>query len=139
MGILFLAIAVFATVNGVLVQMMMAARMLYGLASQGSLPADAGGRILARVNPYTRTPLAATVFVVAAIALLALVFPIAGLAEMTARIVLAVFVLVNLSLIRLKLREDNSVWTGFKVPLAIPVAGLLTSLSLLIADLAIGR
>ena len=45
------AIGVVATLNGVIIQVIMAARILYGLARQGSLPAA-----LARVHPRTRTP-----------------------------------------------------------------------------------
>ena len=48
---LFNAIAVVATINGVLVQMIMGSRVLYGLSAQGSLPAWLG-----YVSPLTRTP-----------------------------------------------------------------------------------
>ena len=48
-------IAVIATLNGIIVQIILAARVLYGLARQGSLPAPLG-----QVSPLTRTPLLAT-------------------------------------------------------------------------------
>ena len=53
-------IAVIATLNGIIVQIILAARVLYGLARQGSLPAPLG-----QVSPLTRTPLLATSLTVA--------------------------------------------------------------------------
>ena len=49
------AIAIVATLNGVIVHMIMIGRVIYGLADQGSLP-----KVLARLNPVTHTPLLAT-------------------------------------------------------------------------------
>src|SRR5262249_25621559 len=49
-------IAIVATLNGIIVQIIMASRVLYGLAGQGSLP-----KALAEVHPLTRTPLRSTV------------------------------------------------------------------------------
>jgi len=45
------AIAIVATLNGVIVHMIMIGRVIYGLADQGSLP-----KVLARLKPVTRTP-----------------------------------------------------------------------------------
>ncbi|MCF6343939.1 MAG: amino acid permease [Devosiaceae bacterium] len=92
----FNIIAVIATINGVLIQMIMASRVLYGLAKQGRLPKQ-----LAIINKKTHTPIIATAIVVAIILVLALFLPIAQLAQMTSQIVLVVFMLVNLSLIGL--------------------------------------
>lgn len=123
----FGAIAIVATMNGVLIQMIMASRVLYGLADRGHLPA-----ILARVSKMTRIPLVATLAVVAIILLLTQTLPIAVLAERTSQIVLFVFVLVNMSLIRLKF--DDPVTTGdFTVPLFVPLLGVGTSLLLFAA------
>jgi len=126
------AIAIVATLNGIIVQMIMASRVLYGLASQGQLPG-----LLAQVSPMTQTPLIATALVVGIILLLALAFPIEGLAEMTSRVTLTIFSLVNLALLRLKLREVSAPDGIFTVRLWVPVAGLIASLSLLAHD-AIG-
>ncbi|WP_186826992.1 APC family permease [Shimia ponticola] len=120
----FAAIAVVATVNGVLIQMIMSSRVLYGLADRGHLPA-----LLARVARRTQTPVVATALVAGIIMVLTQVFPIEALAERTSQIVLAVFLLVNLSLIRLKLRGDNS-HVGLRVPFAVPVIGAVTSVAL---------
>lgn len=126
------AIAIVATLNGIIVQMIMASRVLYGLSAQGDLPA-----FLAHVSPATRTPLIATTLVVAIVLILSLAFPIGGLAEMTSRVTLTIFFLVNLALLRLKLREGRPPDDIFTVGLWVPVTGLLASLVLLAHD-AIG-
>ncbi|WP_170432762.1 APC family permease [Ruegeria arenilitoris] len=117
----FAAVAVVATVNGVLIQMIMASRVIYGLADRDHLP-----RILATVPQMTRTPVVATLLVVAVILLLTQTLPIGILAERTSQIVLGVFVLVNISLILLK-AKPGSAREHFRVPLIVPILGVLTS------------
>ncbi|MCB1383914.1 MAG: amino acid permease [Notoacmeibacter sp.] len=90
------AVAAVAMVNGILVQIVMAARVLYGMAGEGILPAW-----FAHVDPARRTPGRATLLVATIIAALALFFPLVGLAEATSLVTLAVFAMVNLSLFRL--------------------------------------
>jgi len=123
------AIAIVATLNGVIIQMIMGSRVLYGLANQGDLPA-----FLANVHPVTRTPLIATALVVAIVLLLATVFPIGGLAETTSRITLTIFGLVNLALIRIKLRGDKPPKDSFVVNAWVPPVGLLACVLLLLSD-----
>ena len=53
---------------------------------------------------------------------------------MTSRVTLTVFSLVNLALLRLKLRENAPPEGIFTVRLWVPVAGLVASLSLLLHD-----
>jgi len=126
----FNVVASFATINGVLVQMIMASRVLYGLGKQDSLPA-----IFAYVHPVSRTPLFATAFVAVLILILALLFPVAMLAEMTSRVVLGVFILINLSLILLKWRGATPRGKVFHAPVAIPVLGVITCVLLLASGL----
>jgi basic amino acid/polyamine antiporter, APA family len=123
------AIAVVATLNGVIVHMIMIARVLYGLASQGNLPLA-----LARLSPSTGTPLLSTVIGVAAILVLALAVPLAGLADLTARFTLVVFAIVNAALIRIKLRETEPPAGVFVCPRWVPFAGLVSSVALLLLD-----
>ena len=120
------AIAVVATLNGVVVNMIMIARVLYGLARQGSLP-DA----LGRVSPRTRTPLLGTAIGVGAILFLTLAVPLAGLADIAARGTLLIFAIINLALIRIKLRREPNPPGIFVCPLWVPCAGLSSSLLLL--------
>jgi len=123
------AIGIIAVLNGALVQVIMAARVLYGLGAQGLLPP-----ILASVSPRTQTPVTATALVIGVILVLALGFGLAGLAETTSLITLAIFTLVNASLIRIRLRDGRSA-EGVSYPLAVPVLGLLVCLGFLVIGL----
>jgi basic amino acid/polyamine antiporter, APA family len=127
------AIAVVATLNGIIVHMIMIARVIYGLADQGSLP-----EVLARLHPVTGTPLLATAIGVGAILVLAVAVPLAGLADLTARFTLVIFAVVNLALIRIKSAEDAPPPRVFVCPGWVPVAGLVTCLLFLLVDF-IGR
>lgn len=122
------AIAVAAALNGILAQIVMAARVLYGLGRRS--PAFAAFH---ESHPRFGTPLRATVLLGAAVIAAALMLPVAGLAGATSTILLAVFVLVNLALIRLKARWPD---TPFRVPGFVPRAGFVLSLAALAANLA---
>lgn len=124
------AIAVVATLNGIIAQMVMASRVIYGMAEQHLLPSA-----LAAVNPMTRTPLLATALVVGAVLILALSFPLEGLAEFTARLTLVIFALVNIALIALKRHAEPTPSGAFVVPLFVPIAGCGLCLALLIGGL----
>ena len=124
------AIAVVATLNGIIDHMIMIGRVLYGLADQGSLPS-----LLTRVNAGSGAPVVATLFGVGAILILALGIPLTGLAEWTSRLTLGVFALVNLALLRIKASEPKPPAGVFLVPAWVPVAGLFTSAALLLIDL----
>jgi APA family basic amino acid/polyamine antiporter len=129
-------IAIIATFNGIVIQVIMASRVLYGMADQGTIP-GAAGRAFAFVYGRTGTPIIATVLVAAAIAILAVNFEIAGLAAVTSQLILVVFVTVNLALVRVKWRErrGKSEPIGahiFQVPIAVPVFGAIFSLVLLV-------
>ncbi|CUH44704.1 MULTISPECIES: APC family permease [Ruegeria] len=117
----FSAVAIVATVNGVLIQMIMASRVIYGLADRDHLP-----KVLAIVPKSTQTPVVATLLVVAIIVLLTQTIPIGTLAERTSQIVLGVFVLVNISLIQLKMQPDEAA-KHFRVPIVVPILGVITS------------
>ncbi|MFK7963597.1 MAG: APC family permease [Burkholderiaceae bacterium] len=125
----FSAVAVLATINGVLIQMIMASRVIYGMADRGQLPSA-----LAQISPLTSTPGHATALVVAIVLALTQLVPIERLAGYTSQIVLCVFVFVNLSLIAIK-RQSSSVGDYFNVPLAVPILGVVTSLALLAISL----
>lgn len=115
-------IAVFAVLNGALIQMIMASRVIYGLADQHELPAG-----LAWVHPRTRTPMAATGVVAGAILILALGFPLEHLAEATSVIVLVVFAMVNLALVAIKRRGTPAPAGVRTYPVWIPAIGFAAS------------
>ena len=131
--VLIIAIAIVATLNTIIVQLIMASRVLYGLADQGNMPA-----VFARVNPLTRTPLVATATVSAIVLVLALAFPLEGLAEMTSRITLSVFALVNLALLFIKARGPAAPEGVVEVPFLVPVLGFLASLGFLFGGALFG-
>lgn len=118
---IFAAVAVLATFNTVLVQIVMAARVFYGMVTVGTMPA-----ILGRIDPRTQTPIIATLLAIAIILALAFFFPIESLARSTTFMALSVFLLVNLALCRIKLRDRNEP-AHFSVPLWVPVAGVVLS------------
>ena len=126
------AIAVVATLNGIIVHMIMIGRVIYGLADQGNLP-----KVLARLNSVTHTPLLATAIGVGAILALALAVPLAGLADLTARFTLIVFATINLALIRIKSRNEVAPLGAFICPRWVPFAGLVSSVLLLVVDLIV--
>ena len=118
-------ISIIAVVNGAVVQFIMASRVIYGMASNRLLP-----EALARVNSYTATPVRAAVLCIAITLLLALLFPLASLAQATSVVVLSVFTLVNLSLIRI-----NSVLVTTKTihyPQWFPYVGAMLCITMLV-------
>ena len=123
-------IAIMATVNGVIVQSVMAARVIYGMARQGTLPAALG-----KVHSATRTPLPATVLAVGLTMLAAVALPLEALADLTTQAMLVVFALVNVALLAMKRRGEKAEAGGFSVPMWVPVAGAVSCVALLMADL----
>ena len=122
------AIAIVATLNTILAQMTMAARVVYGMARQGDLP-----RLAGHVHPKTATPLIATALIVGATLVLALLVPFERLAEGTSLATLAVFALVNLSLLRLRHRRHVSHGPHVRVPLWVPVFGFVACVVMMAA------
>ncbi|MCW5691859.1 MAG: amino acid permease [Pseudolabrys sp.] len=114
-------IAIVATLNTILAQMTMAARVVYGMSRQGDLP-----RVAGHVHARTSTPLLATALIVAATIALVLLVPFERLAEGTSIATLLVFAAVNLSLLRVRHRRIRAAGPHVRVPLWMPAAGLLT-------------
>jgi amino acid transporter len=99
--------------------MLMASRLLYGMARQGVLP-----RQLGRVHQGRRTPYIAIAFTtVLALGLIAFVGEVPELGGTTALLLLAVFTVVNVAV--LVLRRDPVPHKHFRTPTALPVIGAL--------------
>ena len=126
------AIAIVATLNGIVVNLIMASRVMYGLARSGTLPA-----VLGRLNRATATPVLATTVAVIGVLVLAIAFPIGQLADLSARITLVVFGLVNVALVLVKRREAAPPCGIFATPMWIPAAGAVSCAVFLVADLVI--
>src|SRR6185437_2866896 len=123
-------IAIVATLNTILAQMAMAARVLYGMARQGDLP-----RVLGRVHSKTATPLIATALIVLLVITFALAVPLVQLAESTSLATLVVFALVNLALLRLRKRRVQSQQPHVRVPILIPAAGFASCVVMIMSAL----
>lgn len=120
------AIAIPAVLNGALVQIIMASRLLYGMAELGRLP-----KVLAHINPVTRTPDVAVGVVSLVVLASALVLPIAELATYASLAVLLVFSTVNAALLVLRRTASyKASGAGFRVPAVVPIIGATASLSL---------
>tara|TARA_R110002051_G_scaffold38138_13_gene81164 strand:- start:1098 stop:2333 length:1236 start_codon:yes stop_codon:yes gene_type:complete len=126
-------IAIAATLNGVVIQAILSARIIYGMANVGRLPKG-----LAQLDARTRTPLLATGLVTVGTLAFALLFPINILAERTSQVVLVVFILINLALLRIKWRGDPAPDGILIVPAIIPVIGLVTCVAMLVGPIFIG-
>jgi amino acid transporter len=122
------SLAAIATSNGVLVEILMASRLLYGMAHRGWAP-----RGLAHVAARTGTPLRATLIVGALAFAFAVIAPIEALAEATSTLLLLLFAAVNLALVLLQRRSRAQ--AGFRVPHWVPLAGCVTSLLLIPAQI----
>jgi amino acid transporter len=113
-AIVFAAITLFAVTNTALINMMMASRLLYGMARERIIP-----NAFAKVHPGRRTPWFAIVVTSALAVVLVLLLEISELGSMTSLLLLAVFTLVNIAV--LVLRRDEVGHRHFRAPTAIPV------------------
>jgi amino acid transporter len=124
-GPLFSAISMIAVSNTMLINMLMASRLLYGMAQRGVLPAP-----LRRVSPR-HTPWVAIVLTTAlSVLLLLTVDDLTDLSDTTVLLLTAVFLLVNVS--ALVLRRDRVEAAHFRAPTVVLVLGALVSLVFLL-------
>ena len=134
-------IALFSTGNTVLILLMSAARLVYGMAEDGKLPA-----MLATVHPSRRSPYVATLLVslVAVVPIVSLKH-IAVVANLTTFAMLTAFVIINAAVIVLRYREPQTE-RPFVVPIRlgklplVPLIGIVSSLGMLsyVGAMAIG-
>ncbi len=96
-------------VNGILIQVVMASRVLYGMANQGLAPSRFG-----RVDARRRTPTLATNAVAAAMITLIIFFPLVELAELTSVVTLGVFAMVNAALFAIGRRTPGTALGRFR-------------------------
>lgn len=125
-GTIISLISLIAVVNGALIQVIMASRVLYGMAEQGIAP-----KLFAEVSTKTRTPLWATFAVAAIVLILALGFSIVTLAKVTSFITLLIFAAMHIVLIRTK-RLDPLPVNATIYPVWIPIFGLMLISALVI-------
>ncbi len=127
---IFPFLTVIAVANTALLNMLMASRLLYGLAHQDVLP-----RALGKVLPGRRTPYAGIAFstvlalgLIIAVTFLADTSLISALSGTTALLLLCVFSVVNVACV--VLRRDPTAEGGFKAPGWVPFVGAVACLFL---------
>jgi amino acid transporter len=116
-GVFLSAIAVAAAMNGVLAQIVMASRILYGLGKR-----TRSLMVFRHAHPRFGTPVLGSVLVGGVTIGAALILPVATLAEITTQALLIVFAIVNASLIALKKKQAA---TPFDVPIWVPWLGII--------------
>ncbi len=118
-------ISLVAVINGALVQLIMASRVIYGMGMQKMAP-----KVLASVNRVTQTPLIATALVAIAILIFALWLPLITLAKLTSLIMLIIYTLVNIALVVIKRRHPYCEG-AVCYPIWIPLIGSLVCIGLI--------
>lgn len=114
-------VALFATTNTALFNLIMASRVLYGMARQGTVPA-----FFAFVHEKRKSPSWGVLSAFVLAGGFALTGVLKVLAEATNTIILCAFFAVNLSLLVIKLRRVASDEPHhFAVPIAVPAVGLV--------------
>jgi APA family basic amino acid/polyamine antiporter len=119
-------IGMVAITNGALTQIIMASRMLYGMAGRGLLP-----HFFRHVNSRTQTPSRNTWLVTLVIIGFALWLPVLTLAKLTSTVMLVIFAGVNLALIRIRHTQRGPATLTFKVWPWVPWLALAVNLYLL--------
>jgi APA family basic amino acid/polyamine antiporter len=104
--------------------MIMASRLLYGMAKQGIVP-----RPLARVHSRRLTPYIAIVFTTLLAMVLIVLGDLSDLAATTVTLLLLVFIMVNVAV--LVLRSDHVRHEHFVAPTVIPIIGIVVCIGLL--------
>ncbi|MGC1852463.1 MAG: APC family permease [Solirubrobacterales bacterium] len=112
----FSAIGLMALANGALINMIMASRLLYGMAEEGVLLSSFG-----RLSRH-KTPLVAIVFTTSIAAGLIVTGDLGALADTTVLLLLGVFITVNVA--ALLLRRDPVGHEHFEVPFVLPLLGI---------------
>ncbi|THJ65485.1 APC family permease [Arthrobacter echini] len=124
---IFPFLAVFAVANTALINMLMASRLIYGMARQGILP-----RPLGRVLPVRLTPWAGIAFsTVLALGLIIYVTSdpdsniVANLSGTTAFLLLCVFTVVNIACVVLRRKRDPNRKVFFTSPGPMPIVAAI--------------
>ena len=124
---LFAGIALFAVANSALINMVMASRLVYGMADRGLVP-----RVFGRLLPGRRTPWAAIAFTTLLAGILIVTGDLEDLADTTVMLLLVVFVVVNVSV--LVLRRDRVEHDHFRAPAVFPVLGAIAAAALIVQN-----
>ncbi|MCW8901223.1 MAG: amino acid permease [Gammaproteobacteria bacterium] len=114
-------ISLVSVINGALIQVIMASRVLYGMSRKQWLPENLGA-----VNAITHTPVIAIAVVTITVLVFSLLLPLLSLAKITSFITLIIFMLINFALINIK--YSKRAHRGFTVPFWVPLTGGVSTL-----------
>lgn len=117
--VLFSAIALFALTNTALINMLMASRLVYGMANEGIIPKKFGAVHRTRLTPWVSILFTSILAVILVSSL-----TIEDLGSTTSLLLLAVFAVINVAV--LVLRKEKVEHEHFKAPTWVPVLGALT-------------
>ncbi|WP_386148606.1 APC family permease [Streptosporangium nondiastaticum] len=120
---LFALIALLAVGNTALINMLMASRLVYGMAREGIVPG-----VFATVHHRRSTPWVAILFTVGIAVALVITGDVSGLADTTVLLLLCVFALVNVAV--LVLRKDRVEHGHYRAPSWMPVLGAVVCVAL---------
>jgi amino acid transporter len=123
--ILISVIGLFAVINGALIQIIMASRVVYGMAEKRWLPSA-----LAQISSKTNTPVVATVVVGGITLIFTLFFDLMTLASLTSGLILVIFTIVNIALIVIK-RKVGDIEGIYTIPVWIPWLGVILNIMLI--------
>jgi basic amino acid/polyamine antiporter, APA family len=114
-----------AVSNSALINMIMASRIVYGMADQGIVSG-----VFGRVLPGRRTPIVAIAFTTVVAVILISTGDLESLADTTVLLLLSVFTIVNISV--LVLRREEVEHDHFHAPALFPVLGAIVSIGLIV-------
>lgn len=121
---LFLPIALLAVANGILVEILVLARLLFGMARRGWMPAG-----LAALSPRLQTPVRATLVGGFVVLVLTMLLDVTALARLTSTITLLLFALVTAALWRLH-RDAPKAATAIRMPRWVPPLATFANVAL---------
>ncbi|MCR3747687.1 APC family permease [Lentzea californiensis] len=116
---IFALIGLLAVINSALINMLMASRLLYGMANEKIIP-----KFFGVVHPFRRTPWISIVFTTGVAVILVSTADIGKLGGTTSLLLLIVFTIVNVAC--LVLRKEPSEHKHFRAPTWAPVLGAIT-------------
>jgi len=130
-GLMLLIIALFSTSNTVLLILLAASRVVFGIGEDKEIP-----HIIAKIHPKTRTPYIAIILVMLMTMAFCLIEDISFVANATDFVLFVIFILINTAVIVLRIKQPKTT-RGFKIPLnyknipLIPFLGIISCIALI--------
>jgi amino acid transporter len=121
---IFSLVAILAITNTGLINLIMASRLMYGMSREELLP-----EVLGKVHPRRYTPWVSILVAFGLVLLLVFTGGLKVLAQTTSLLIVVVFLLVHVSLIRVKLKKEN--YSGMRFPMVFPCLGVVLSAAIL--------